>query len=43
MFYLVDRSEDLNPEDCVSDILRDCSGEMREELLCIGVPATKTR
>ena len=33
MFHLVNKSEDLNPEDSVSAISRDCSGEVREELL----------
>ena len=33
MFYLVNKSEDLNPEDSVSAISKDCSGEVRKELL----------
>ena len=33
MFYLVNKSEDLNPEDSVSAISKECSGEVRKELL----------
>ena len=42
MFYLADKTEDLNPGCSLSDALRDCSEEIREEPGYIGVFA-KTR
>ena len=43
MFYLADKAENMSPEGSLSDALRDCSKETREEPGYIGAFATKTR
>ena len=43
MFYLADKTKDLSLGNSISDSLRDCSQEVREEPGYTGVFATKAR
>ena len=43
MFYLADKTKDLSLGNSISDSLRDCSEEVREEPGYIGVFVTKGR
>ena len=43
VFYLADKAEDISLEGSLSDALRDCSKETREEPEYMRVFATKTR